>query len=77
MNHCRHSGEFLELRLGPEGHTIRHDLSQGTVTILFQDFHFWSLDTRQHRVPDNLIHFLAPDGQILDIKSFSGGCAHE
>jgi len=77
MNQCRQSGGFLELRLGPEGHRVRHDLSQGTVTILFRDVQAWNLETRQCWVADNLIHFVAPDGQLLGIKSFSGGRGNE
>jgi hypothetical protein len=77
MNHDKPSGGFLELRLGPKGPHVRHDLSQAAVTILFRDAEAWSLDARQHRVADNLIHFLAPDGQLLGIKCFAGGRGHE
>jgi len=77
MNHCKRLDGFLGLRQGPDGLRIRHDLPQGAVTMLFRDVEPQSLDTRQHSIADNLIHFLAPDGQLPGIKSLSGGCCHE
>ena len=70
-------GQLMELWLDSEGHYVRIDLRQNSVTTAFKPRFSWHVDTLEERISHNLVHFVEPGGRIVGTKTFVGGYSHE
>ena len=50
---------------------IRQDLVNYSITIGIIDFEEWDVDTEQIQISKTVIHFIQPNGELVELKVFS------